>query len=132
MEQSSFQQQQSILDQTRKWKQKEVMEDKHRTMVRSVNTSILSLLFCIISSSKCYHFNTYLLLFDFSTGYGGGGGGGGVVVLEASSGVQPDGSTTIEVDGGARGWGPSGRSGNAGSDGALFIVSNINVIVVCN
>ena len=48
--------------------------------------------------------------------------------MEASSGVQLDVSTTIEVDEGARGWGPQGRSGNAGSDGALFIVSNIKFI----
>lgn len=98
------------------------------------------------SSSKCYHFNTYLL-FDFSTAYGGGGGGGGVVVMEASSGsgVQlVDGSTTIEVDGGARGDGntysryPNGHQyyhqygpGYGGSDGALFIVSNSNIILVC-
>ena len=54
--------------------------------------------------------------------------------MEASSGVQLDGSTTIEVDEGARGGDSlaSGRFGNAGSDGALFIVSNTNVIVVCN
>ena len=77
------------------------------------------------------HFNTYSsYLFDFSTGYGGGGGGGGVVVMEASSSVQLDGSTTIEVDEGAGGAGDSysGRFGNAGSDGALLIVSNINFI----
>ena len=54
--------------------------------------------------------------------------------MEASSGVQLDGSTTIEVDEGAGGAGVSysGSFGNAGSDGALLIVSNTNVIVVCN
>ena len=52
--------------------------------------------------------------------------------MEASSSVQLDGSTIIEVDEGARGGDSlaSGRFGNAGSDGALFIVSNTNVIVV--
>ena len=53
--------------------------------------------------------------------------------MEASSGVQLDGSTTIEVGGGARG---AGRVSEvmvnyAGSDGELFIVSNTNVIVMC-
>ena len=50
--------------------------------------------------------------------------------MEASSGVQLDGSTAIEVDEGARGGDSlaTGQFGNAGSDGALFIVSNINFI----
>ena len=53
--------------------------------------------------------------------------------MEASSGVQLDGSTTIEVDEGARGVGSTwSRRGFAGIGGALFIVSNTNVIVVCN
>ena len=52
--------------------------------------------------------------------------------MEVSSSAQLDGSTTIEVDKGAGGAGDSssGRSGYEGSDGALLIVSNTNVIVM--
>ena len=47
--------------------------------------------------------------------------------MEASSGVQLDGSAAIEVDEGARGVGSTwSRRGFAGSGGALFIVSNTN------
>lgn len=53
-----------------------------------------------------------------------------------SSGIQVDGSTTIEVDGGARGASPYDEevydfdlNGFGGSDGASSIVSNTNVII---
>ena len=48
--------------------------------------------------------------------------------MEASSSVQLDGSTTIEVDEGAGDGTIYGINGYEGSDGALFIVSNINFI----
>jgi len=84
---------------------------------------------CLISHSKNELKRTHTYT---HTGFGGGGGGGGVYEHEATI-VNYDDSMTINVNGGDRGAGDSDSSyaGFAGSDGKVFLVSGLIVLLNC-